>query len=206
MYAKYVKRILDIIFSFIAIVLLIPVFLILFILVFVFLGHPVFFKQARVGKGEKIFNLYKFRTMTDAKDSDGKLLPDCERLTKFGMFLRRLSVDELPQLFLILFGKMSFIGPRPLLVEYLDYYSAMERRRHEVLPGLTGLAQVNGRNLLGWDDRLKKDVFYVDNISFLGDLSIVFSTIKIVLKGSGISDSKCQTMTFLYDERKNLYE
>lgn len=202
MYQKYIKRLLDIILSLIGIILFSPIFLIISILVFIFLGRPVIFKQERPGKNEKIFTMYKFRTMTDKKDKKGKLLPDEKRLTKFGKFLRKTSLDELPEFFNILKGDMSFIGPRPLLVEYLDYYTEEEKHRHDVRPGLTGLAQVNGRNLLNWDDRFKKDIEYINNITFINDIKIVFSTILVVLKREGITDKKKVTMTFLCDERK----
>ena len=179
MYKKYIKRLLDIILSLFGIIILSPIYLILYILVF--MGYPAIFKQPRPGKNEKVFNLYKFRTMTNKKDKKGNLLPDEKRLTKFGKFLRKTSLDELPELFNILFGQMSFIGPRPLLVEYLPYYTSEERHRHDVTPGLTGWAQVNGRNNLEWDKRFKLDLYYVANISFLLDVKIFFFTIKKVL-------------------------
>ncbi|MBR4618647.1 MAG: sugar transferase [Bacilli bacterium] len=181
MYKKYIKRLLDILLSLFGIIILSPIYLILYILVLIFMGFPAIFKQPRPGKNEKVFNLYKFRTMTNKKDKDGNLLSDEKRLTKFGKFLRKSSLDELPELFNILFGQMSFIGPRPLLVEYLPYYTKEEHRRHNIRPGLTGWAQVNGRNNLEWDKRFKMDVYYVDNVTFLLDLKIVFLTIKKVL-------------------------
>ena len=200
-YEKFFKRLFDVIFSFLALVILSPVLLVIAILVRIKLGSPIIFKQERPGKDEKIFKLYKFRTMTDAKDSKGKLLSDEKRLTRFGRMLRSSSLDELPELFNILKGDMSFVGPRPLLVEYLPYYTKKEHHRHDVRPGLTGWAQVNGRNLVGWSKRLKLDVEYVDKITFCRDLSIIFSTIAVVFKRSGITDEKGPTMTTLIQER-----
>lgn len=192
MYAKYIKRILDFVLSLVALIVLSPVLLIVAILVRVKLGSPVIFKQQRPGKNEKIFTLYKFRTMTDKKDENGNLLSDSERLTKFGKLLRSTSLDELPELVNILKGDMAIVGPRPLAVRYLPYYNEKEKHRHDVLPGLTGLAQVNGRNKLQWEQRFKYDVEYVNNISFVGDLKIIFFTIKkvigkedIIVRGSG---------------------
>lgn len=178
MYRCFIKRLLDIIISFTGIVLLSPFFVLLLLLVRVKLGSPVFFKQQRPGRNEKIFQLVKFRTMTDKKDKEGKLLPDNERLTKFGRILRMTSLDELPELINILKGDMSLIGPRPLLVEYLPYYSEKEKLRHTVRPGLTGLAQASGRNYLDWDSRLGKDVEYVENLSFIMDVKVIFLTLK----------------------------
>ncbi len=203
MYKKYVKRILDIILSLLAIIILSPLLIIISILVLIFMGRPIFFKQPRPGKNEKIFNMYKFRTMTNKKDKDGNLLPDNQRLNKFGKFLRSTSLDELPELFNILFGKMSFIGPRPLLVKYLPYYTEEEHHRHDVRPGLTGWAQVNGRNNLNWDDRFKLDVEYVNNLTFMMDIKVIFKTVSIVFKREGITDGKTETMTFLDEERKD---
>ena len=200
-YERFFKRPLDIIFALLALIILSPVLLIVAILVRIKLGSPIIFKQERPGKDEKIFILYKFRTMTDAKDKKGKLLPDEKRLTKFGKLLRSTSLDELPELFNILKGDMSFIGPRPLLVEYIPYYTKQEHHRHDVRPGLTGLAQANGRNLVGWNKRLKLDVEYANKITLKQDLSIIHSTISIVFKCSGISDGKTQTMTTLIQER-----
>ena len=202
MYKHFFKRLLDILLSLIGIVVLSPILLVLYIFVLIFMGFPAIFKQARPGKNEKIFHLYKFRTMTNKKDKDGKLLPDEKRLTKFGKFLRKTSLDELPELFNILFGQMSFIGPRPLLVEYLDYYTEEEHHRHDVTPGLTGWAQVNGRNLVSWDKKFQLDLEYVNNLSFKMDLKVILKTIKVVLKREGITDGKTVTNTFLYDERK----
>lgn len=168
------------------------------------MGWPVFFKQPRLGKNEKIFNMYKFRTMTNKKDKDGNLLPDDQRLNKFGKFLRSTSLDELPEILCcILPGKMSFIGPRPLLVKYLPYYTKEEHHRHDVRPGLTGWAQVNGRNLVNWDERFKMDLEYVNNLTFMMDVKVIFKTISIVFKREGITDGKTETMTFLDEERKD---
>jgi len=172
MYRKYFKRPLDFILSLIAIIVLSPVFIIIAILVRIKLGSPVIFKQDRPGLNEKIFTMYKFRTMTDERDENGELLPDSKRLTKFGRMLRSTSLDELPELFNILKGDMSFVGPRPLLVEYLPLYNEQQRRRHEVRPGLTGYAQVNGRNAISWEEKFKYDLEYVEKISFLLDLKI----------------------------------
>lgn len=204
MYKKFFKRFLDIVLSLIAIIVLSPVYIIISILVLIFMGWPILFKQPRPGKDEKIFNMYKFRTMTNKKDKDGNLLPDEQRLNGFGKFLRKTSMDELPELFLILTGKMSIIGPRPLLVKYLPYYTDEEHHRHDVRPGLTGLAQASGRNLVGWDERFKLDVEYVNNVTFLGDVKIILNTIKTVLKREGITDSKTETMTSLDEERKEV--
>lgn len=179
-YAQYIKRIVDIIISLLVIIIFCWLYLILAILVRVKLGSPILFKQARPGKDEKIFNLYKFRTMTDKRDAEGKLLPDKDRLTKFGNFLRKSSLDELPEFFNILKGDMSFIGPRPLLVEYLPYYTEREKLRHTVRPGLTGLAQVSGRNTVDWDTRFEIDAQYVENLNFLMDLKVIGLTFKTV--------------------------
>lgn len=167
MYAKYFKRMLDFILSLIALIILSPILLIVAILVRIKLGTPIIFKQQRPGKNEKIFTLYKFRTMTDKKDENGNLLPDSERLTKFGKLLRSTSLDELPELINILKGDMAIVGPRPLLVEYLPYYTEEEKHRHDVRPGLTGLAQVNGRNSISWEEKFKYDVQYVKKSLFL---------------------------------------
>lgn len=189
MYRKFIKRLLDILLSLFAIIILLPIYILISIMVLLFLGWPVFFKQQRPGKKEKIFNMYKFRTMNNKKDEKGSLLPDEKRLTKFGVFLRKTSLDELPELFCILIGKMSFIGPRPLLVEYLPYYTEKEHHRHDIRPGLTGLAQVNGRNSLCWDKRFELDVEYVNNITFIGDCKIILKTIVKVLKSSNIESN-----------------
>lgn len=180
MYRKYIKRLLDIVISLTALVVLSPVLLIVAILVRCKLGSPVIFHQQRPGYNEKIFKLCKFRTMTDERDENGELLPDAVRLTKFGRMLRATSLDELPELWNILKGDMSIIGPRPLLVSYLPYYTEEEKLRHTVRPGLTGLAQVSGRNLLDWDKRFATDVKYVKNLTFAMDVRIFFLTIKKV--------------------------
>lgn len=202
MYKKFFKRFFDVLFSLILIILLFPLFIIISVLVLVFMGWPILFKQPRPGKNEKIFNMYKFRTMTNKKDKNGNLLPDIERLPKFGKFLRKTSLDELPELFCILTGKMSFIGPRPLLVDYLDYYTKEELHRHDVRPGLTGWAQVNGRNLVDWDERFKMDLYYINNLSFKMDLMVIFKTIKVVLIKEGINTKTGDTMYKLSEVRK----
>lgn len=186
MYRKYIKRLLDIILSLLAIIILAPLYLIISLLVLIFMGWPILFKQPRPGKNEKIFNMYKFRTMTNKKDKDGNLLPNEKRLTKFGNFLRKTSLDELPEFFSILIGKMSFIGPRPLHVEYLKLYNNEQKHRHDVRPGLTGWAQVNGRNSITWEEKFKYDIYYVKNISFVLDVKIVFMTVKQVICRSNI--------------------
>lgn len=193
-YKKYFKRPLDILLSTIAIILLSPVFLIVAILVRIKLGSPVIFKQQRPGLNGKIFTLYKFRTMTDARDENGVLLPDSERLTRFGKFLRSTSLDELPELINILKGDMSIVGPRPLLVEYLPLYNEHQKRRHDVRPGLTGLAQVNGRNAITWEEKFDYDVLYVDSVSFENDLKIILLTIKKVFAREGIHSNTSVTM------------
>lgn len=188
MYRLFVKRLLDIILSGLALILLSPVYLILAILIRIKLGSPIIFHQERPGKDEKIFTLCKFRTMTDERDENGQLLPDNVRLTKFGKILRATSLDELPELWNIFKGDMSIIGPRPLLVSYLPYYTEEEKLRHTVRPGLTGLAQVSGRNFLDWDRRLQKDVEYVRNLSFLMDLKVIFMTVKVVLVKEDVAE------------------
>ena len=180
-YGKYIKRLLDIIFAAGMLVVLSPVLLVTAILVRVKLGSPVIFHQNRPGYQEKIFGLCKFRTMTDERGADGKLLPDKDRLTPLGKTLRRTSIEELPELWNILKGDMSFIGPRPLLIEYLPYYTEREQLRHTVRPGLTGLAQASGRNLVNWDRRLELDAQYVENLSFTMDCKVIIMTIKTVL-------------------------
>lgn len=191
---KYIKRILDIISSLLAIIILSPLLAVTAVLVKTKLGSPVLFKQERPGKDEKIFTLMKFRTMTDERDENGELLPDDIRLTKFGKFLRSTSIDELPELFNILKGDMSVIGPRPLLVEYIPRYNEHQHRRHEVRPGLSGWAQVNGRNSISWEEKFDLDVEYVDNYSFAMDVKILFMTILNVLKKEGISSETSATM------------
>lgn len=202
MYQKYIKRLLDIILSLIAIIITLPIFLITGILVLIFLGKPVIFRQKRPGKKEKIFTMYKFRTMTNKKDKDGNLLPDELRLTKLGKFLRKTSLDEIPEFINILKGDMSFVGPRPLLVEYLPYYTEEEHHRHDVRPGLTGLAQISGRNLLNWDDKFRKDLEYVKNVTFIKDFKIVLKTFYTVIKREGINNQNSATMISLDSERK----
>ncbi len=194
MYRNGVKRFLDFMLSLMGIIVLSPILLILWILVRVKLGSPVLFHQERPGRNEKIFKLYKFRSMTDERDEQGNLLPDEVRLTKFGKVLRSTSLEELPELFNILKGDMSLIGPRPLLVRYLPYYTDEERHRHDVRPGLTGLAQVNGRNALGWEDRFRYDLYYVEHLSFLMDLKIIGMTAGKVLKRSGTLSGADQTV------------
>ncbi|HQD19127.1 MAG TPA: sugar transferase [Bacillota bacterium] len=184
----------DIVVSLCAIVILSPLMLIIALLVRINLGSPVIFKQERPGLNEKIFTLYKFRTMTDERDENGQLLPDAQRLTKFGRWLRSTSLDELPELFNVLKGEMSLVGPRPLLVEYLPLYNSHQRRRHEVRPGLTGLAQISGRNAISWEEKFNLDVEYVDGISFLGDWMIILRTARQVITRDGISSQTSPTM------------
>ncbi len=188
MYKHFIKRLLDIMISGIALVVLSPVIAILALLVRTKLGSPVIFKQERPGYGTKIFTMKKFRTMTDERDEQGNLLPDGKRLTGFGRLLRKTSLDELPELWNIFCGDMSLIGPRPLLVSYLPYYTEREQLRHTVRPGLTGLAQVSGRNFLEWDKRLEKDAEYVENLSFGLDIKIFFATIKAVFVHDDIAE------------------
>jgi undecaprenyl phosphate N,N'-diacetylbacillosamine 1-phosphate transferase len=202
LYRKYFKRILDLTLSLLAIIVLSPFLLLLAVLVRIKIGSPIIFKQERLGYNEKIFTLYKFRTMTNNKDGYGKLLPDRERITRFGMFLRRTSLDELPELFNILKGDMSFVGPRPLLIEYLPYYSKTEKCRHKVRPGLSGLAQINGRNLLGWDKRLGLDIDYVNKLSFLLDIKIIIKTIIKVLKREDVIIEEGILEDFVSERRK----
>lgn len=194
-YERFVKRPLDIFCSLLAIVVFWWLFVIVAILVRVKLGSPVLFTQDRPGKDEKIFKLYKFRTMTDARDENGNLLPDDVRLTKFGKLLRSTSLDELPEVFNILKGDMSIIGPRPLLVRYLPLYNEEQKRRHEVRPGLSGYAQVNGRNTVSWEDRFRMDVYYVDHVTFLGDVKVILNTVmKAFVKREGINSETAATM------------
>lgn len=193
-YEKYIKRLFDIILSLTFIILFCWLYVILTILVRVKLGSPVLFRQPRPGKNGEVFDMIKYRTMTDERDAEGNLLPDDVRLTKFGKFLRSTSLDELPEFFLILKGDLSFIGPRPLLVSYLPLYNEHQMRRHEVKPGLTGYAQANGRNALTWEDKFDMDVWYVDHISFWIDIKIIFKTIKVVLVREGISSGTSVTM------------
>jgi len=193
-YKNFIKRLLDIIVSFILLIALIPVFLIVALLVRVKLGSPVIFTQKRPGKDGKIFSLYNFRSMTDERDELGVLLSNEKRLTNFGKALRASSLDELPELWNILKGDMSFVGPRPLLVEYLTLYSETQKKRHEVRPGLTGLAQVNGRNTVDWQTRFQYDIEYIKNLSFLLDLKILIKTVFTVFKREGISSGTSVTM------------
>lgn len=193
-YEKYIKRPQDFCCALAAIIVLSPIMAVTALLVRVKLGSPVIFKQERPGLHGKIFTLYKFRTMTDAKDKNGNLLPDEVRLTKFGKMLRSTSLDELPELINMLKGDMAVVGPRPLLVKYLPLYNEHQARRHEVRPGFTGYAQVNGRNAITWEDKFEKDVFYVDHITFLGDWKIIFQTLKTVIKREGISSGSSVTM------------
>lgn len=193
-YRRFLKRPMDFILSLMAIIVLSPVLIILAILVRFKLGSPVLFKQKRPGLNEKIFTMYKFRTMTDEKDENGELLPDSVRLTKFGSMLRSTSLDELPELFNILNGDMSIVGPRPLLIQYLELYNDHQKRRHDVRPGLSGHAQVNGRNAISWEDKFNLDVEYVDNVSFIGDWKIIILTVKKVFIKEGISSDTSVTM------------
>lgn len=202
MYRRWIKRTFDIVLSGIALLVLSPVFLIVAVLVRMKLGSPVIFRQERPGNGEKIFTLYKFRTMTDARDKEGNLLPDADRLTAFGSFLRKSSLDELPELWNIFRGDMSVIGPRPLLTGYLPYYTERERIRHTVRPGLTGLAQVSGRNFIPWDARLEKDVEYVEQLSFWMDLKVLWKTVQVVLKKEDVAVETDSVEGFLWDERE----
>ena len=190
MYRKFFKRFFDIVLSLLALIVLSPVLLVMAVLVRVKLGSPVIFRQERPGKDEKIFWLYKFRSMTDERDDNGELLPDDRRLTKFGRILRSTSLDELPELWNILKGDMSIVGPRPLAVVYLPYYTKEERRRHDVLPGLTGLAQVHGRNALSWEEKFAYDLRYVENLSFWLDVRTVILTVKKVLIHEGIGQAE----------------
>ena len=191
MYKNFIKRILDIILSFLALVILSPLLILTAFLIRIKLGAPVFFKQLRPGKNEKIFGILKFRTMTD---ENGNLLPDEIRLTRFGQFLRSTSIDELPELLNILNGDMSIVGPRPLLVQYLERYNEEQKHRHDVKPGLTGLAQVNGRNGITWEEKFHYDLEYVKNITFYGDCKIIFQTVMKVFGREGISSATSVTM------------
>lgn len=195
-YEKCFKRIQDVFLSTIALIFLSPIFVIVAILIRIKLGSPILFKQVRPGANEKLFCMYKFRTMTDKKDVYGKLLPDEARLTKFGMFLRSTSLDELPELLNIIKGDMSIIGPRPLLESYLSLYNERQKKRHLVKPGLSGLAQVNGRNAISWEEKFELDVKYVESISFVNDWKIILLTIKKVLQRDGISSDTSSTMEY----------
>lgn len=193
-YEMHLKRPLDFATAFAVLPFLLPVYIVLAVLVRVKLGKPVIFMQERPGKGGKIFKLYKFRTMTDERDESGQLLPDERRLTAFGKLLRSTSLDELPELFNVLKGDMSLVGPRPLLVEYLPKYSERQARRHEVRPGITGLAQVHGRNAISWEEKFEWDIKYVDEVSFTGDIKIILRTVAAVLNHEGINSETAATM------------
>lgn len=193
-YRNYMKRPMDFMLALLAIIVLSPVMIIVAVLVRVKLGSPIIFKQKRPGLNEKIFTIYKFRTMIEKRDKNGELLPDNDRLTKFGVLLRSTSLDELPELFNILKGDMAMVGPRPLLVQYLPLYNEHQRRRHDVRPGLSGLAQVNGRNAINWEDKFNLDVKYVDNVNFFLDWKIIFLTIKKVCMKEGINSENSVTM------------
>lgn len=201
MYERFFKRVFDCLLSGIALIVLSPVIFITAILVRIKLGSPVIFKQERPGKDEKLFKLFKFRSMTDERDEKGNLLPDEKRLPRFGRILRTTSLDELPELVNIFKGDMAIVGPRPLLVRYLPFYKPEERVRHSVRPGLTGLAQINGRNNLDWDERIGLDVQYVKKITFLGDLKIIFQTVGKVLRRSDIASGEQLIMQDLDKER-----
>jgi lipopolysaccharide/colanic/teichoic acid biosynthesis glycosyltransferase len=194
-YKKYFKRLLDLVMALLGLTILGPVLLVVAALVLAKLGSPVVFRQQRPGLNETVFTLYKFRTMVDERDKDGKLLPDEVRLTSLGKFLRSTSLDELPELWNILKGEMSFVGPRPLLVEYLPLYNDEQRRRHEVRPGLTGLAQTSGRNLLSWEQRFQLDVQYIDTLSLWNDLRILLRTLLSVIRKDGINSADSVTMS-----------
>lgn len=194
MYKLIFKPVLDFAISIILVLILFPVIITILLIVYIKLGNPVLFSQLRPGKDEKLFRLYKFRTMNELRDSNGELLPDIDRITGFGKFLRRTSLDELPQFFNVLKGNLSLVGPRPLLVEYLTLYNEEQRKRHQVKPGITGWAQVNGRNTLTWEDKFRMDVFYVENLSFFLDLKILYITFSKVIRGSDIYNSDGATM------------
>ncbi len=194
MYAKYFKRMIDFCLSLIGLIVLSPLLLLLMLLGAVFMGGNPFFTQARPGKDEKIFKLIKFRTMDNRKDKDGNLLPDEVRLNKYGRFLRSTSLDELPELINILKGDMAIVGPRPLLVRYLERYNEEQHHRHDVRPGLTGYAQAHGRNAISWEDKFAMDVWYTKHITFLGDIKILIDTVMVVFKRSGVSSETSATM------------
>lgn len=194
MYKLFIKRLLDFILSLLALIVLSPILFIVALLVKIKLGSPVIFKQERPGKNEKIFILYKFRTMADVKDRYGNLLSDENRLTKFGKFLRSTSLDELPELINIIKGDMAIVGPRPLLVRYLPLYNNKQKHRHDVRPGFTGYAQVNGRNALSWEEKFDLDIYYVNHLSFFMDIKIIIKTVKTVILREGISSETSSTM------------
>ncbi|NER16885.1 sugar transferase [Spongiivirga citrea] len=203
MYKLFIKRLIDILGALVLLIVFSPILLVVsVVLIFAIKGTP-FFTQRRPGKNEEIFSVVKFKSMTDEKDENGELLPDHTRLTKIGKFIRKTSLDELPQLFNVLKGDMSFIGPRPLLIRYLPYYTQEEKTRHSIRPGITGLAQVSGRNFLNWDERLAKDAFYVKNLSFLMDVKIVLTTIKNVITSKDVSVDAFLAMGYLDEERQN---
>ena len=207
MYKNYLKRVLDVIFASVGIVVFFPIYILVAVMVRINLGSPIIFKQKRPGKDEKIFTMYKFRRMSDQKDKNGNLLSDKDRLTKFGRVLRSTSLDELPELFNILKGDMSIVGPRPLAIVYLEYYNEEEKKRHSVRPGLTGLAQINGRNLSNWDERFKNDIEYVENISFTNDFKIILKTIKkVLLKEDVVARGEGKTLDFHIYRQKQLEE
>ena len=199
MYAKYIKRILDLILSLMALIVLMPLMIIIGILVRINLGSPIIFKQKRPGKNEKIFTLYKFRTMTDKRDIDGNLLPDEYRLTKFGKFLRSTSLDELPELINIIKGDMAIVGPRPQLIKDMLFMTKEQRRRHSVRQGLTGLAQISGRNNISWEKKINYDLKYIDRVTFYGDLKIILKTVEKVFKKEDIETEGMETAEDLCD-------
>ena len=204
-YEKYIKRLLDFTLSLLALIVLLPILLITAILVHIKLGSPVIFHQERPGKEEKIFRLYKFRSMTDERDENGELLPDELRLTRFGKILRSTSLDELPELWNILRGDMSIVGPRPLLVKYLPLYNEEQRHRHDVRPGLTGWAQVHGRNLLTWEDKFSYDIWYTQHVGLLTDVHVVLLTVKCIFARRGISSQTSATMEEFSGTKESLH-
>ena len=197
-YEAYFKRVIDFISGILVLVVLCPLYLVLAIMVRIKLGSPILFTQDRPGKDEKIFKLYKFRTMTDERDEKGELLPDDKRLTSFGSWLRRTSMDEIPEAFNIIKGDMSLIGPRPLLVRYIDRYNEEQHHRHDIRPGLTGYAQAHGRNTLSWEDKFAMDVWYTNHVTFIEDMKIVWYTVMTVVKRDGISSETSATMEEFY--------
>jgi lipopolysaccharide/colanic/teichoic acid biosynthesis glycosyltransferase len=203
MYKYFFKRLLDIVLSLFGLVILSPVFIIVTVFLFFANKGKPFFSQTRPGKDERIFKIIKFKTMNDKKGENGNLLPDKERLTKVGAFVRKMSLDEIPQLLNVIKGEMSLIGPRPLLIEYLPYYTDIERKRHEVRPGITGYAQVNGRNQLNWDQRLELDILYIQNLSFIGDVKIFIKTVVNVLKRTDVLVIPSDKLNRLDYVRKN---
>ncbi len=194
MYLKFGKKLLDKVLALLLIILFFPIILVVALIIFFKIGSPILFRQVRPGLNEKLFSIYKFRTMSNEKDESGELLPDAQRLSTMGKFIRKASLDELPQLFNVLKGEMSFIGPRPLLVEYLELYNEEQKRRHSVLPGISGWAQVNGRNAISWEQKFTYDVWYVDNQSFRLDMKIFWMTFLKVIKRADISSSSSVSM------------